>query len=280
MEKIVDRIKDIKDFYCIEVVKEITTDKILFGENMCLSPEGCIYVNCRETKTVIVFDEDLNELDSFEQKDISTGMAIANNFLITTHWRNKTIHVYDMKGQFVRSVDMDKEITPNMLPTVIPVNDNCAIFLDLRSNTLFFTRISTDSTLDIEKKITIQEKRFYDPVGNIWPCLRGITENEGHLYVAGEGNIFTIKEDGMLEKYDRIPFETQSITGLNVCNGIICLIDYGLNKLLVWKKNGRAKIYTFLHGKERGHRLSYFGDHIYILKNSIEGNSILSKVKV
>jgi hypothetical protein len=275
---IIERIKTLKSNYRFEIIKEVVTDKIAYGINMALDPSGMLYVSARDARTLLVFDADLNEICSFEQRSLSTGMALTDTYLITAHWQENIITIYDKKGNFIRSVDTEKEIIPNMIPGLIGIGGGRVIFSDLRSNTIFRARIHEDSSISIDKKITIKEKRFYDPDTNTWYDLRALVECDGQLYVTGGGALLMVGDDGVLTEKERIPFETRAIMGMVFHKNVWCIVDSSNNRVSVWGSGGKR--YSLPLGNEENFRLCATAECLYFLKNLSGGKISITQVEI
>ena len=74
-EGLLKKINFIKETYRFEIIKEMVTDKIAVGSNVCVDFASNVYVNGADSNRILIYDSALNELCSFEQRFVSVGHA-------------------------------------------------------------------------------------------------------------------------------------------------------------------------------------------------------------
>ena len=180
----------------------------------------------------------------------------------------------------MRNVDVAREFAPDMMPSVTALYDEKVVFVDFRSNTLFVTDVKEDGSFSVQKKIQIKKKRFYDPASKTCPCLRALLWWKGNLYVSGEGKIWCINDNGVLEEKESIPFFTKSIVGMIFQESMKGIIDAETNSVCVWKKDQYKKQRFASQSEGRVTRIYSENDHLYLLFNRNNKTVMIKQIAI
>jgi len=283
-QEIKERVHEIKDFYRFDVIKEVCTEKIKVPISLCTDSEGNIYLSCKETRNIVVFDAFLNEKSAFLSDITPINLVVTNEYIIISSWRDGKIGLYRLNGEHIWTKPSSEVRSELQAPCVGTFEDGSLWLLDLFTNTIHTMLLSNTGDVELKKQCVVQEKRYYIPETGEW-LLRGLVKQiDGQLVAVYKNALYAISQTGELTQIVTLPYQVTNITSLLCFGKKYFVLDSAQNTIIVFTVEGSRlqmhKVLSFDINDGIIMRMVAHDGYVYYMKRTLSGKVTLVKCQL